>query len=295
MSPVKSRSDSGWSSVGTARWLTLGSGGTPLGSAHDASTPSRSSRRSQWRRRAWCSWTTKRGAPSAPGGAPSGPGRSSSSGSGVAEKSRLALYLSSLSLIGVSERPAKETRGTSLFSAAIMPLMASQSANVEVELEGRRLKLSNLDKVLYPESGFTKGQVIDYYVRVSSALLPHLRRRPLTLKRYPNGVDAGSFYEKQCPSHRPDWVRTVSIPSERTTGKEVNYCTADDLPTLAWLANLAAIELHPLLARADGEASGSSRDAVNQPTMVAFDLDPGPPADVTTCAEVACWLRAGLY
>ncbi len=175
-----------------------------------------------------------------------------------------------------------------------MPSMASPSANVEVELEGRRLKLSNLDKVLYPESGFTKGQVIDYYVRVSSALLPHLNRRPLTLKRYPNGVDAGFFYEKQCPSHRPDWVRTVSIPSERTKGKEVNYCTADDLPTLAWLANLAAIELHPLLARADGATGGSSRDAVNQPTTVAFDLDPGPPADVVTCAQVACWLREVL-
>jgi bifunctional non-homologous end joining protein LigD len=167
--------------------------------------------------------------------------------------------------------------------------MASPSANVEVELEGRRLKLSNLDKVLYPETGFTKGQVIDYYVRVSSTLLPHLRRRPLTLKRYPNGVDAGFFYEKQCPSHRPDWVHTVSIPSERSKGKAVNYCTAEDLPTLAWLANLAAIELHPLLARADG--GESAHDAVNHPTMVAFDLDPGPPADVVTCAEVACLLR----
>jgi bifunctional non-homologous end joining protein LigD len=171
--------------------------------------------------------------------------------------------------------------------------MASASSNVEVELEGRRLKLSNLDKVLYPGSAFTKGQVIDYYVRVSSALLPHLHRRPLTLKRYPNGVDAGFFYEKQCPSHRPDWVHTVEIPSERTKGKTVNYCMADDLPTLAWLANLAAIELHPLLARADGEDNGS-RYAVNQPTMVAFDLDPGSPADVTTCAQVACWLREVL-
>jgi bifunctional non-homologous end joining protein LigD len=114
------------------------------------------------------------------------------------------------------------------------------------------------------------------------------------LKRYPNGVDAGFFYEKQCPSHRPDWVRTVEIPSERTKGKAVNYCTADDLPTLAWLANLAAIELHPLLARADGDDSESSRDAVNRPTMVVFDLDPGPPADVTTCAQVACWLRKVL-
>ncbi|HWC39806.1 MAG TPA: non-homologous end-joining DNA ligase, partial [Acidimicrobiales bacterium] len=169
----------------------------------------------------------------------------------------------------------------------------SGTSTVEVELEGRRLKLSNLDKVLYPESAFTKGQVIDYYVRVSSALLPHLHRRPLTLKRYPNGVDAGFFYEKQCPSHRPDWVHTVEIPSERTRGKTVNYCMADDLPTLAWLANLAAIELHPLLAQADGPHNGS-RDAVNRPTMVAFDLDPGLPADVTTCAQVACWLREVL-
>ena len=172
--------------------------------------------------------------------------------------------------------------------------MAPKPESVEVELEGRRLRLSNLDKVLYPEVGFTKGQVIDYYVRVSAVLLPHLQGRPLTLKRYPNGVDAGFFYEKQCPRHRPDWVQTVSIPSERTRGKEVNYCMAEDLPTLAWLANLAAVELHPLLARAGGPDGPASAEAVGRPTMVAFDLDPGPPADVVTCAEVACWLREVL-
>jgi bifunctional non-homologous end joining protein LigD len=152
-----------------------------------------------------------------------------------------------------------------------------------VEIEGRQLKLSNLDKVLWPETGFTKGQMIDYYVRVAPALLPHLRGRPLTLKRYPNGVAESFFYEKQCPSHRPEWVHVQPIPSERS--KVINYCTADDLPTLVWVANLASIELHPLLARGD---------RVDQPTMIAFDLDPGPPADVVDCCRVGLWLREVL-
>ena len=116
--------------------------------------------------------------------------------------------------------------------------MPPKSSSTDVTIDGRQLKLSNLDKVLYPEAGFTKGQVIDYYVRVSDAILPHLRGRPLTLKRYPNGVDAPFFYEKQCPSHRPDWVHTEPIPSERTSGKTINYCVVDDRPTLVWVANL---------------------------------------------------------
>jgi len=151
----------------------------------------------------------------------------------------------------------------------------------EVEIEGRRLGLSNLDKVLYP-SGFTKAAVIDYYVRVGPTMLTHLSGRPLTLKRYPNGSAGPFFYEKNCPSHRPDWVRTIEVPSRRKSEKTINYCTADDLATLVWLANLAALELHPLLAR------GAELD---QPTAVVFDLDPGPPAAMTECARVAVEIR----
>ena len=151
-----------------------------------------------------------------------------------------------------------------------------------VEVEGRRLSLSNLDKVMYPETGFTKGQVIDYYTRVAPALLPHLRGRPLTLKRYPDGVDGEHFYEKQCPSHRPDWVATAAIPVSRKT---IDFCLCDDLPTLVWLANLADLELHPSLSLAK---------AVERPTAMAFDLDPGPPAALDECREVALLLREAL-
>ncbi|MCU1450898.1 MAG: primase-like protein [Acidimicrobiales bacterium] len=157
-------------------------------------------------------------------------------------------------------------------------------AGTEVDIEGRRLKLSNLDKVLYPEAGFTKGQVIDYYTRVASALLPHLRMRPLTLKRYPNGVDQGHFYEKRCPSHRPDWVKTAPVESTRHGGP-IDYCVCDDLATLVWVANLASIELHPSLSRGTD---------VGRPTTMAFDLDPGPPAGIIECCQVAVWLREVL-
>jgi bifunctional non-homologous end joining protein LigD len=145
----------------------------------------------------------------------------------------------------------------------------------EVQIDGRTLSLSNLDKVLYPQAAFAKGHVIDYYTRVSPVLLPHLRDRPLTLKRYPNGVDAPHFYEKQCPSHAPDWVQTSRIG-------DINFCLANDLPTLVWLANLADLELHTSLARAA---------AYDSPTVIAFDLDPGPPATIVECAEVALELR----
>jgi bifunctional non-homologous end joining protein LigD len=155
------------------------------------------------------------------------------------------------------------------------------SAAVEVEVAGRPLRLSNLDKVLYPEVGFTKAQVIDYYTRVAPVVLPHLAGRPLTLKRYPNGVDEGHFYEKECPSHRPDWVRTAPI-AIRSDDRVVNFCLADDLPTLVWLANLADLELHTSLALAT---------AVERPTMLVFDLDPGPPAAILECARVAMALR----
>ncbi len=144
--------------------------------------------------------------------------------------------------------------------------------------DGRRLKLSNWDKVLFPQTGFTKGELIAFYARIAPAVLPHLRDRPLTLKRYPNGVDAPYFYEKQSPSHRPEWVATVAIGG-------VDYTLAQDRPTLIWLANLADIELHTPLALAD---------APQRPTMLVFDLDPGPPAGLQECCEVALVLH-GLF
>jgi bifunctional non-homologous end joining protein LigD len=150
-----------------------------------------------------------------------------------------------------------------------------------IEVQGKQLKLSNLDKVLYPATGFTKQQIIDYYVRIAPAMLPHLAGRALTRKRYPNGVDEEFFYEKNAPQHRPDWVKTAPIWSEGNR-RTVHYILADDLPTLAWLANLAAIELHPSLALAKD---------ITCPTMMVFDLDPGPPANIVQCCQVGLWLR----
>jgi bifunctional non-homologous end joining protein LigD len=150
-----------------------------------------------------------------------------------------------------------------------------------IEVQGKQLKLSNLEKVLYPAAGFTKQQVIDYYVRIAPAMVPHLAERPLTRKRYPNGVDEEFFYEKNAPQHRPDWVKTVPIWSGRNH-RTVHYILADDLATLVWLANLAALELHPSLALAED---------VTCPTMMVFDLDPGPPANIVQCCQVGLWLR----
>ena len=158
--------------------------------------------------------------------------------------------------------------------------MAAASA-LTVDVEGKHLSLSNLDKVLYPEAGFTKGQVIGYYQQVAPALLPHLAGRPLTLKRYPNGVDDKFFYEKHCPRHRPDWVQVAPIWSGRNNAT-VPYCVAGDLPTLVWVANLASLELHTSLSRADD---------IDRPTMLVFDLDPGPPATVVECCRIALRLR----
>jgi bifunctional non-homologous end joining protein LigD len=153
---------------------------------------------------------------------------------------------------------------------------------VAVEIEGRRLRLVNLDKVFYPATGFTKGQVIDYYRRVAPALLPHLQGRPLTLKRYPDGVTGPFFYEKRCPAHRPEWVRTEPVWSE-TAGETIDFCVVDDLATLVWAANLADLELHTALHRFPD---------VEHPTALVFDLDPGLPADAVQCCEVALVLRA---
>jgi bifunctional non-homologous end joining protein LigD len=152
------------------------------------------------------------------------------------------------------------------------------ATRVDVEVEGRRLSLSNLDKVMYPAVGFTKGQLIDYYSRIAPVLLPHLRNRPLTLKRYPNGVEDKYFYEKRRPSHAPEWVRTAGA-------FDIEYVVCDDVPTLVWLANLADIELHPSLSRAD---------EIMRPAVMAFDLDPGAPAGLRECCEVALILREAL-
>jgi bifunctional non-homologous end joining protein LigD len=155
--------------------------------------------------------------------------------------------------------------------------MGSREAR-EVRIGSRQLRLVNLDKVLYPRAGFTKAQVIDYYVRISGALLPHLRDRPLTLKRYPNGVDQPYFYEKRCPSHRPPWVRTAEADG-------IRFCLVNDLASLVWVANLADLELHVPLARAR---------SFDRPDSVVFDLDPGAPADLVQCCEVGSLLR-GLF
>ncbi len=155
------------------------------------------------------------------------------------------------------------------------------SKKTEIEVAGKKLMVSNLDKVLYPAAGFTKGQVIDYYIRIAPVLLPHLKNRPITLKRYPDGVDGFFFYEKQCPSHRPDWVKTTEVPSRREEGK-IDYCLMNDLPALVWAANLADLELHTFLHRAP---------AITRPTALAFDLDPGAPADIVLCCRVGLWLR----
>ncbi|HEV2728068.1 MAG TPA: non-homologous end-joining DNA ligase, partial [Solirubrobacterales bacterium] len=177
------------------------------------------------------------------------------------------------------ERPTDPEGGSLTATAAKRP-----RNKAAVTVEDRELELSNLDKVLYPKTGFTKGQLIDWYARIGEVLLPHLRGRPLTLKRYPEGVEGKHFYEKRCPAHRPEWVTTASVYSERHE-EEIDYCAVEDLPTLVWLANLADIELHTSLSKAE---------AMERPTAMVFDLDPGAPADVLDCAQVAVWLH-GLF
>jgi bifunctional non-homologous end joining protein LigD len=151
-----------------------------------------------------------------------------------------------------------------------------------VEIGGRQLKLTNLDKVLYPAAKFTKGQIIDYYARIAPVLVPHLKEKPLTLKRYPNGVTEQPFFEKNATKYRPEWVKTAPIWSEGNK-RDVNYILCNDLATLVWVANLASIELHPSLALATD---------ITCPRSIVFDLDPGPPANIVQCCQVAFWLRA---
>jgi len=158
-------------------------------------------------------------------------------------------------------------------------LAAGGSAR-SVEIDGRTLKVSNLDKVLYPADGFTKAEVIDYYVRVAPALLPHIADRGVTLRRYPDGVDGGSFFEKRCPSHRPSWIGTFLGPGDRNG--TIGYCALDSPAALAWSANMAALEIHAPMARGDD---------IESPTMCVFDLDPGPGTGVMECAEVALDIR----
>jgi bifunctional non-homologous end joining protein LigD len=150
-----------------------------------------------------------------------------------------------------------------------------------VEVEGRELKLTNLDKVLYPKAGFTKGEMVDYYAKVGPTMIPHLDQRPVTLRRFPEGVEDldAAFFEKRCPRHRPKWVKTVPIGASKG---QIDFCVCDGLPTLVWMAQLAAVELHPSLSK--------GRD-IERPTILAFDLDPGPPADIVDCCRVALRLR----
>ena len=153
----------------------------------------------------------------------------------------------------------------------------------EITVGRKRVKISNTEKVFYADAGFMKGDMIDYYRSIGPALVPHLKNRAVTLKRYPDGAGGSFFYEKQCPKHRPDWVRTVTVP--RKDGKPIAYCVGWDLATLVWMANLASIELHTSLAKASN---------VRRPTALVFDLDPGPPAGILECGEVALVIRKEL-
>jgi bifunctional non-homologous end joining protein LigD len=154
----------------------------------------------------------------------------------------------------------------------------------EVKVGGRSFGVSNLPKVMYPAVGFTKAALIDYYYRMAPMILPHLKDRPLTLKRYPDGVEGDFFYEKQCPAHRPPWIHTVEIPGNRG-GRSIQYCLVDTMEALVWVANLGTIELHPSLSR---------KERMAVPSVVVFDLDPGEGVGLRECAQVALWVRHAL-
>ncbi len=158
---------------------------------------------------------------------------------------------------------------------------SDSNTSVSVDVEGRTLQLSSLDKVLFPAAGFTKSQVIDYYARIAPVLVPHVTNRCMTVRRFPDGVDGDAFYSKRCPDYRPDWVATARGPGD----KEIDFCRIDEAATLVWMANLAALELHAPMARADD---------LENPTMLVFDLDPGEPASIIECCQVALYLREVL-
>jgi bifunctional non-homologous end joining protein LigD len=162
--------------------------------------------------------------------------------------------------------------------------VSPDTRKVQAEVDGRTLTLSNLDKVLYPAAGFTKAQVIDHYLRVAPVMLPHIASRPVTIKRYPEGVDGQFFYQKNAPAHRPDWVPTARIASPGSTKSRetIEYILGGDLPTLIWAANLAALELHTPMWR---------YPHIGEPDLLVFDLDPGPPATIVECCRVALLLR----
>jgi bifunctional non-homologous end joining protein LigD len=152
-------------------------------------------------------------------------------------------------------------------------------SHMQVDVAGTRVELTNLSKVFYPQVGFTKAQVIDYYARVAPVLLPHLENRPISLKRYPDGVTGSYFFQKQCPQHRPDWIKTTPVKSGR---RQIDYLLINDLPDLIWASNLANLELHTFLHRAP---------EISRPTTLAFDLDPGEGVDILLCAQVGLWIR----
>ena len=172
---------------------------------------------------------------------------------------------------------------------------------VTVTVDDRQLSLSNLGKMLYPEVGFTKGEVLDYYSRIADVMLPHLRDRPVTFRRWPDGTGGKSFVEKHVPSHAPDWVRTVKVPSSGgggwgradSSGEDVEYAVIDDRPALIWAANLAAIEFHVPLWHAGRRGPGSGH-LPGRPDHMVFDLDPGPGASIVECCRTACLIADRL-
>jgi bifunctional non-homologous end joining protein LigD len=172
-------------------------------------------------------------------------------------------------------------------SGAGVPAGKEPSGKTSVQVGERRLVISNLEKILYPQTGFTKGEVLDYYARIAPVLLPHLAGRPLTRKRYPNGVDGPSFFEKNAPRGTPEWVRTVNLPVPGSTmnRETIDFVIVDDLPTLIWTANLAALELHV------PQWKVGPRGGVQDPDLLVLDLDPGPPATIVECCEVALLLK----
>ena len=162
------------------------------------------------------------------------------------------------------------------------------AASTRTTIEGRELSVSNLEKVLYPGTGFTKGQLIDYYVRVAPVMLPHVRERPLTMKRFPDGVEGKSFFEKHIPSHAPEWVHSVDVPANDAQDV-IPYALVDDLPTLAWAANLGTIELHVPLWHV-----GRRRKLPAGPDHMVFDLDPGEGTSIVECCQVAGYVMEEL-
>jgi bifunctional non-homologous end joining protein LigD len=164
---------------------------------------------------------------------------------------------------------------------------AAGPARQSVQVGERRLVISNLEKILYPQTGFTKGAVLDYYARIAPVLLPHLAGRPLTRKRYPNGVEGPSFFEKNAPRGTPDWVRTVRLPVPGSTKNRetIDFVIVDDLPALVWTANLASLELHV------PQWKVGPRGGVQGADLLVLDLDPGPPATIVECCEVALLLK----